>query len=487
MKRLMMSAALLAAWAGTASAQTAATKDTLALSLQHALDRAVDASDEVKLARSQVDVARAQVKEVRAGALPQINANLGYTRTFRSQFESAGSFELPDSLKFEPDSTRSLEERVKYLEDKAPAAGLAGLGSLFSNLPFGQKNAYSATIGASQLLYSGGRTGAALAIARNFREAAELTLEEEIGDITLQVRSAYYRALLAQELERISAAAVAQAQRFLEQERLREKTGAASELDVLRADVALANLRPQAVSARNAAEVGMLDLKRLLNVPAAQPLKLTTDLTVPDAERLAQQDTLEVRDQLMRRASIAAAERNVRMRDLGVRIARGSFLPQLSLNMNYGRFAFPRETFSFNGINWRTDWTAGVSVQIPIFDGLRRAAQLDLAQVQLTQAQLQLAQLREDVQIQYQQAVGEKQRASSAILARRQTVTQAQRVFDLTELRYERGLATQLEVSDARLALLQARTNLAQALSDFYVAEATVARVLGTASSAGSR
>ena len=41
---------------------------------------------------------------MRAGALPQINANLGYTRTFESQFSGGGAFELPDSLKFEPDS-----------------------------------------------------------------------------------------------------------------------------------------------------------------------------------------------------------------------------------------------------------------------------------------------------------------------------------------------------------------------------------------------
>jgi outer membrane protein TolC len=120
-----------------------------------------------------------------------------------------------------------------------------------------------------------------------------------------------------------------------------------------------------------------------------------------------------------------------------------------------------------------------LGVRIPIFDGLRRNAQLDQAQVNLSNSRLQLAQLRENVQMQYQQAIGERRRAQEAIAARQQTVTQAQRVYDLTVLRYDRGLATQLEVTDARLALLQARTNLAQALSDFYIAEATVTRALG--------
>jgi outer membrane protein len=477
MRTMLFTAVMMAAWVTGANAQTPVSADTLVLTLDEALARATERSDEVRLARSQVEIARAQVKETRAGALPQINANLGYTRTFASQFET-GSFELPDSLKFEPDSTAALAERVKYLEENAENAGLSGLGLLFGNLPFGQKNSYTATLSGSQLLFSGGRTGAALAIARNFREAAEFQLAEQLAEVELQVRSAYYRALFARELEGISAAAVAQAERFQEQERLRESTGAASELDVLRAEVALANLRPQQVQASNASEIAALDLKRLLNIPVTQPLKLGTPLDIPAAERLARRDTA-TDETLGRRASISAAERQVRMRELAVRIARGAFFPEIRAGMNYGKTAFPEQIFGFGGVDWRSDWNATVTVSVPIFDGLRRNAQVDLARVQLNQAQLQLAQLREGVQLQYQQATGERQRAAATIAARQQTVVQAQRVYDLTVLRYDRGLATQLEVTDSRLALLQARTNLAQALSDYYVAEATVTRALG--------
>ena len=473
MKRTFLTLLLLLASAGGASAQE--NTDTIGLTLQEALARAFSQSEEIRLARNQVELADAEVKTVRAGALPQISGNLGYTRTFESQFNSGEGFEIPDSLQFNPDSTASILDRLRYLEQNADLAGLGGLGSLFGNLPFGQTNGYSASIGGTQLLFSGGRTGAALEAARNFREAARFNLQEQQAEIELSVRTAYFRALYAQELERISDAAVAQAQRFLEQERLRERSGAASELEVLRADVSLANLRPQAVAAQNAADIATLDLKRLINVPATQPLKLTTPLDVPE-NFAAVADSLA---DLSTRASIQAAERQVRMRELGVKIARGAFWPDVSVSMNYGRLAYPTDPFSFTGVVWRTDWNAALGMRIPIFDGLRRNAQLDQAQVNLNNSRLQLAQLREGVQIQYQQAVGERRRAQETITARQTTVTQAQRVYDLTVLRYDRGLATQLEVSDARLALLQARTNLAQALSDFYVAEATVTRALG--------
>lgn len=481
---VVAAAALLAVPAAGAAQEPAAPvaaqrADSASLTLDEAVRRALGQSEEVRLARSQVELADAQVTSARSGALPQLSANLGYTRTFASAFSGGGSFTLPDSLQFRPDPSLPLEERVRYLEDRTPLAGLGGLGALFGDLPFGQENAYAATFSASQLLYSGGRTGAALNIARNYRDAARLNLTEETAEIELQVRSAYYRALLAQQLEGIAEAGLEQAEAFLRQERLRQSAGRASELDVLRAEVSRDNLRPQMVQARNAAELAKLDLKRLVDLPLGQPLRLATPLAPPPAAELARA-TLAPEVSVAQRAALAAAERQVAIREQQVRIARGAFLPSVSLSMNYGRQLFPSTTFALDE-PWRTDWTAGVNVNIPLFNGGQRTADLQTARVERERAELQLSQLREAVQLQAEQARGERERASTAIAARERTVEAAQRVHDLTVLRYDQGLATQLEVSQARLELLQARSNLAQAIADFYIADAGLVRATGVA------
>jgi outer membrane protein len=476
---VVVAAALLTAPA-LAGAQTpaAAPADSVPLSLSEAVRRALGQSQEVRLAESQVQLADAQVTSARSAALPQVSGVLGYTRTFASAFSGGGGgFTLPDSLRFTPDPSLPLEERVRYLEDRVPTAALGGLGGLFGDLPFGQENTYVAQISGSQLLYSGGRTGAALDIARNYREAARLGLVEETAEIELQVRTAYYRALFAQQIEGIAAAALEQAEAFLRQEQLRLAAGRASELDVLRAEVARDNLRPQTVEARNAAELATLNLKRLVDVPLQQPLRLTTPLAPPSAEELARAE-LSPEVGVAQRAALAAAERQVSIRQQQVRIARGAFLPNVSLSMNYGRQLFPSSTFAF-GEEWRTDWTAGLNVQIPIFNGGQRIAELQTARVERERAELQLSQLREAVQLQAEQARGERERARTAIAARERTVEAAQRVYDLTVLRYNQGLATQLEVSQARLELLQARSNLAQAVADYYIADAGLVRATG--------
>lgn len=478
LRRLASAIALLGALATAAEAQSPAPADSLPLTLRAALDRATGESEDVRLARSQVAFARSQVRAARSAALPQLDASLSYTRTFDTPFAGARSPGLPDSLKFDPDPTRPLEERVKYLEDKAPNAAFGAIGSLFSNLPFGRPNTYIAGLSASQTLWSGGRVGAALAIAEQFERAAELQLQEQVADLELGTRNAYYRALLAQEMERIAAVAVSQAGAFLQQEQLREKAGTASELDVLRAEVALENLRPQLIAARNAASLATLDLKRLIDVPLTQPVVLTTPLTVPAAAELAA-PAVDPGLRLAQRAALQAQERQVLIREQQVAIARGAFLPSIGLSINYGRQLQPARTFGWSGEQWLKDFSATIGVQVPIFSGFRRHAELQQSQIQLQQERIRLSQLRENIQLQYEQALGEKQRAAADLTARQRTVDQAQRVHDLTVLRYQQGLATQLEVSDARLALLQARTNLAQAISAFYLADAGVARAAG--------
>ena len=473
----MIGLAPVASSAQARDARPATDTTVVLLSLEEAVARAVGQSEEVRLARAAVDLADAQVTAARSAALPQLDATVAYTRTFESAFSGGGAVEIPDSLRFEPDPTLPLEERVRYLEENADNAALGALGGLFGNLPFGRPNAYTAALNGTQVLYSGGRVGAALKIARDYREAARLVYQEQVAEIELQVRSAYYMAALATELETISLAALEQAQSFLGQQQLRFDAGTASELEVLRADVSTENLRPQVVEARNAAELATLNLKRLIDLPLTQPVRLTTPLAAPlPGETLPREAEVAA---ATRRASILSAERLISIREQQVRIARGSFLPQIALSGTYGGQLFPQKPFDISGETWARDVSATIGVQIPIFSGFRRQAELAEARIGVTQARLEAAQLREAVQLETEQARGERERALASISARQRTVDQAQRVHDLTVLRYESGLATQLEVSEARLALLQARTNVAQAIADYYIADAGFSRAVG--------
>ena len=454
--------------------------DTSCLSLDQAVARAIAESPGIKLARSNTRLADATVRATLSTGYPKIDGNISYTRTFASPYSISKSGGDTTST-FDPDTTASLAERVRYLEKNSNI----DFGSLFGDLPFGQANAYTFSLTGSETLYSGGKGGALGRIATAYRDAAQLQVEEQASAIEFAVKQAYYGALLAQSLDAIATASVEQATAFLTQVRLLFDAGKASDLETMRAEVALDNLRPQAVQAQNAASLATLELKRLLDLPMDLPLRLTTPLAVPPSVGPSEVPADQAAA-LEQRPSLQAQQRQVAIQTDQLVITRAAHRPRLELSMAYGKLLYPARVFGFGGETWRTNWTSTLSLSVPIFAGFSKAADMDKARINLEMDQTRLTDLKAAVQVEYQQALGEQGRAASAITARQRTVDQARRVHDLTVLRFENGLSTQLEVADARLGLLQARTNLAQATADYLLAEAQVARALGRSSAARS-
>jgi outer membrane protein TolC len=184
-----------------------------------------------------------------------------------------------------------------------------------------------------------------------------------------------------------------------------------------------------------------------------------------------------------------------------VSVARADLLPTINLSGTLGGQAFPLNGFPTragrietvdcpagsvegrvctqqNG-GWFRDKSLAISIGFPIFDGLRAKGNIDLASAQARLADLQLTQTRERVASEAAASKAELARAEALYAALGQTAAQAAEAFTLANLRYSRGLATQLEVADAQLALTVARTNAARAVYDLYIAAAAYARALG--------
>lgn len=442
-------AALLVA-AMPVAAQEAA-PDTARLTLEAAVERGVELSEEVRSTRAQRRIAEGQVVEARAGALPQVTANLGYNRTLASIFDDI-SFDFGNG------------ENGENGDDESP----------FGALPFGRPNVWTASLQITQPVYSGGRVGTALRIARQVRLAADLEVQESETEIALQVRTAYLQAVLADEFVAISREAYDLAGAQLAQVELFRQQGTASEFDVLRARVERDNLEPTIIEAANARRIAELNLKRLINIPADQPIALVTELDprIADVDRAALYEAIE------RRAALRALDAAVAAREDAVRIVRSDRLPTLGAVANFGYQAFPEQVTPFD-TPWRRDWTLGMQLSWPVFDGFRTQGRVQQARGELEQTRLQREQVREGIALELEAALGEFEAALAQIEARRATVGEARRTLELAELRYRSGLATQLDISSARLLLEQARVNEAQSLYNYMDALARLERVTG--------
>lgn len=476
MTRLLLASLLTLALPARLLAQLPAdTRVPVRLTLTDAVRRAVDHGEEVRLARTGVDQARGQVLQARADALPQVRTQLSYQRTFASPF--AGSGNVPTYPPFAPDTTAALDQRVRYLENEYPNMLGRGLSDLFSATPFGRENTWTGGVTVSQLLFQGGKVGAGLRGARAYEDAAGASLEETRQDITYRTRRAFLNALYSERLVSIAEDGQRLAQDQLRRVELNQRVGSAADYDLLRARVEVANQDPLVIGARNDRDLAYLELRELVNIPTDTAIVLDPG-PLAATDSLVEVDFSSLDSAVATRAAIDAAEATVEFRREAVRFFQGDYWPALRFNLYLGAQAYPNG-FTPVGQRWARDWNAAFTLSWPLFEGFRTRAQVQQARAELDRAELQLAQAREQVTLDVQRARAELARARALLEARRQTVGQAAQAHHLATVRYANGIATPLEVSDARLAMQQAELNEAQATRDYLLSIANMEKALG--------
>ena len=431
--------------------------DTIRLTLEEAVSTGLRVSDEIRLSAAQAEIADAQYDAARASLLPQLRITSAYTRTFQSARSNAVS-------------------------------------SVFN-----QPNTYTTAANFSQTLFQGGRLVATARAASSLANAARLDAEEQRSLFTVSVQRAYLGALLAERMVELQETNLQLASARLTQVQQFQSAGRAAQYDVLRAKVERANIEPLAIQAQNDRDLAQLDLKRLLNIPLERPLVLTSTIDPDAAQTLVASylDTTALPD----RPALRSAELVARSRHLAVTAARADLFPTITYFFQTGFQAFPPPGFGFpqergsldaascpagsaatrvcqNG-GWFEDRNMGIQFSWPLFDGLRAKSAVELARAATRIADLQLQQEREQVSVEAAKARAELRRAKAVFEGRRETSSEAQEAFRLASLRFSRGLSTQLEVSDAQLALLTAEGSEARATYDLYLATAEMARALG--------
>jgi outer membrane protein TolC len=472
------------------------------LTLEQVLGLAEARSEALGIARSGVQRAQGEQLRARSGRFPQLTASGSYDRALASEFSGIFGADStgPPCPPFALDPAASLAERVAEIE-RAIDCGAIG-SSLFGggsgeggedvDLPFGRKNTWRVNLAFSQAIYSGGRLDAQADLAAIGSESAQLAFTTARGQLLYDVTRAFYDAALSERLVRIAEATLAQAEATVQQVQAGFDAGAQPEFELLRARVARDNQQPALIRQRAAREIAMLRLKQLLDLPAAFPLEILAALEGPNiavpepfAGRVATEtETSPTPKVLPSRTAVREVESVVRLREASLRLTEAERRPSLSVNSNYSRVAYPNGAFPTG--DFRTNWTVGASVQVPILTGGRQRGSEAVARAELDQARLQLRQAQELAELDARSAHAELVAARAAFDASAGTVGQAVRAYEIAEVRFQSGVSTQLELSDARLLLQQAEANRAQAARDLQIARARVALLedlpLGTVS-----
>ena len=470
-------AGLLLALAAPLAAQNA-TLAPRSLSLDEAVRLATGASEDVGIARAGVDRAEGQRRQARSGFFPQLTGGATYTRTIKSQFDIARNAvaAIPPNclVPFTADPALAFGARLDSVESAVQCVsryGAAGGGGL-ADLPFGRKNAYDFNVALSQKLFDGGRTSGQAKAAGAQVRSAELGFTAAQAQLALDVTQAYYDAMLGDRLVFIAERTLEQADSTLAQTQLGRQVGTQSEFDLLRARVTRDNQRPVVIARRADRDVAYLRLRQLVNLPPELSLQLTTELGDTTGLPTAEVSALvpapgDTNPEI--RAPVRQASEQVEAQHGLVQAAKGGRWPAVSLTSTFSQFAYPTSAFPGSS-DFLTDWTVGLGVSVPLFTGGRLGGDAQVAKANLRESELRLSQTRKLARLDGRSTRTQVEAAAAAYDASAGTVEQADRAYQIADLRYREGLSTQTELLDARVALEQAQVNRARAARDLQVA-----------------
>ncbi|HEY6827705.1 MAG TPA: TolC family protein [Gemmatimonadaceae bacterium] len=461
---------------------------TVRLSLEDALQITQAQRQSIEVARAGVVRAEGQRLQTRSQYFPQLNGTAAYTKTLQSQFSNFASSAASTPRDTTTPKTQALcaptlaanatpEQRAAALAQAASCqsgSSSSSGGFDLSKTSFGATNQWNLGLSFSQNVFAGGRISAQNSAANAQLRSANIEVNAQKAQASLDVTSAYFDAVLADQLVAIADSSVAQTDVVLQQTKVAKQVGNVSEYELLRAQVTRDNQVPIQIQARSNRQVAYYRLKELLNMPLDTPLELTTRVEDSSNPTLPAIATTAPDTAVSDRAPVRQADEALIASEAQVRIARAERIPTLAIVSAYQRLYFPAQLLPnlSTGVN---NWTVGLSTSFPILDGGRIRGDKAVAEAGVRQARAQREEARQFAALDTRVALNDLAQAQSIWDASRGTVDQAQRTYAIDEVRYREGISTQTDLTQSRLLLEQAKANRAQAARNLAVAKVRLA------------
>jgi outer membrane protein TolC len=404
--------------------------EQLSLTLDKSIELAKDYSPAIKMDKEKIGNARMQAHQVSGYLVPHLNWQSTYTE-----------------LK------------------SAPAIMIPGVGKV----PTGYKTTYDHR---AVLTYDFDvwrkiweqRSAAWL----NVRETEE-NYRSAVQNLTYQVTSAYFQCLQAEDNVASQEADLKQIEEQLRVTQAMYNAGTAAKIDVLRVQVALAQIKQNLLDAENQRDLAYSSLNNLIGYPMNTKLVLAKDQDVPNI-------TGSIDDLTAKAVSFRPDLRSVRFAAEAAKkliwVAKTQRLPDFSVTAY-------KEWVDNTFFPDNQDWGAVVQMTIPIYDGGVIRSQIQQAMIAYRTQKDYERQVFDQVKLDVKQAILNLSSAKQRIDTIKQSVSEAEESLRLARVRYQAGVNTISEVLDAEAQLSTSQTQYAQAKFDYQVAKASLYKAIG--------
>ena len=437
-KKMLLTAMALCAF-GFAKAQTEQTaQNTLTLTLDKALEIALDENPTIKVAAEEIALKKVASKEAWQSLLPEASLNGSLDHTIK-----AAEMKLNDmAFKMGQDGTNTAN------------AGLS------INLPLFAPAVYRAM--------SMTKTDIELAVEKS--RASEL-------DLINQVTKAYYQLMLAQDSYEVLQGSYKLAEDNFNVVNAKYQQGAVSEFDKISAEVQMRSIKPNVISAANAVTLAKLQLKVLMGITADVDIKTDDNLTNYESMLFANQ--LKEEDMsLDNNTTMKQFELNMKLLEKNVKSLRTNFIPTLSMSFSYQYQSLYNPNINFFDYTWSNSSSLMFNLSIPLYRA-SNFTKVKSARIQMRQLDWNRIDTERKLNMQVVSYRNNMTASSEQVVSNKENVMQAEKAVQIAGKRYEVGKGTVLELNSSQVSLTQAQLTYNQSIYDYLTAKADLDQVLG--------
>ncbi len=419
---------------------------TFAFSIDEAVTYALENQATVKNAQLETQIAEARVNELIGVGLPQVNASAEMIRYF----------EVPTSF--------------------FPASFSGGPEDVYLPVQFGQPYTAQAGFQASQLIFDGSYI-VGLQASRTYSELSRKDLSRARIETAIAVKQAYYLVLVNREAFKELENEVTRIEKLRDDTKALYDNGFVEKTDHDRIVLNYNIANNGKVKVERSVDIAMNLLKFQMGMDQNAKLILTETLDDIDPQTaIAYADTVDYRN----RIEYSILQTQHRLAALDVRNYNASRLPSLGLFGSLGWNASRNEfTFFKTGESWYPASLVGVQLNMNIFGGFKKNAQVQQAKLNVLKVENGLQTLENNIDREYQNARLSYLNALNDYITQKENRELARELSRVAKVKYDTGVGSSLEVVDAESSLRESEANYYQALFSAYVAKLELDRTAG--------
>jgi outer membrane protein len=420
----------------TSIMRPALAQETFTFTAKQAVDYAMKNSVQVKNSLKDIEIQMQTNREITSAALPQVSGTVNVTNYLK----------LPTQL--------------------IPAEFFGGTPGDFAAVQFGTK--YNATYGATlrQILFDGQVFVGLQARAASI-EYAEKNVAVTQEAIKANVYKVYYQLVIGKKQIALIDANIARTEKLLHDTKALFENGFQEKLDVDKVTVLLSNLKTERTKIENQLNSGYVGLKYLMGMPVKSQLMLSDTLSDSFLREGVLKDDVRYED----RHEYQLLKSVEKLNTYNIKRHKFTYIPTISLTGGYSRMA-QREKFNFfkGGESWFPTAYVGLQIDVPIFDGFAKQARIRSAKLALEKTQVSIEGMKNQINSEVETARINIGNALITIDEQTKNMKLAEQVYNQTKIKYEQGLGSNLEITNAETDLREAQNNYFNALYDGIIA-----------------